>query len=112
MDEIREIINVSLTGARIEIPSVLLPLARFRTGFSETRANLNIIKQFQRFGIPTGPMPDGQPNLMLQSFFSANEGIETERYLNSYTKIYNISPPSVGLIVNGTPPYTSYGITV
>lgn len=112
LDEIREIINVSLTGARIEIPSVLLPLARFRTGFSETRANLNIIKQFQRFGIPTGPMPDGQPNLMLQSFFSANEGIETERYLNSYTKIYNISPPSVGLIVNGTPPYTSYGITV
>jgi hypothetical protein len=112
LDEIRDIINVALTGSKLDIPSILLPLARFRTGFSETRANLNIIKEFQRFGIPTGPMPDGQPNLTLQSFFSANQGIEKERYTNSYTKIFNISPPSVGLIVNGTPPYTSYGLNL
>jgi len=112
LDEIKQIIDVALTGVRLEIPSKLLPLARFRTGFSEIRANLNIIKEFQKFGIPTGPMPDGEPNLTLQSFFSASEGIEKERYLNSYTKIFNIPPPSVGLIVNGTPPFTSHGLTL
>jgi hypothetical protein len=112
LDEIRDILNVALAGSKLDIPSILLPLTRFRTGFSEIRANLNIIKELQRFGIPTGPMPDGQPNLTLQSFFSANQGIEKERYTNSYTKIFNISPPSVGLIVNGTPPYTSYGLNL
>jgi hypothetical protein len=112
IDEIQSIFDIALTGSRIEIPSILLPLARFRSGYSEVRAQLQTIKEFQKVGIPTGPMPDGQPNLTVQSFFSSQQGMETERFLNSKTKLFIVPPPSVGLVVNQQPPFTAYGLNL
>jgi hypothetical protein len=112
IDEIQSIFDIALTGSRIEIPSILLPLARFRSGYSEVRAELQTIKEFQKVGIPTGPMPDGQPNLTVQSFFSSQQGMETERFLNSKTKLFIVPPPSVGLVVNAQPPFTAYGLNL
>jgi hypothetical protein len=57
-------------------------------------------------------MPDGQPNLTVQSFFSSQQGMETERFLNSKTKLFIVPPPSVGLVVNQQPPFTAYGLNL
>ena len=87
-DVIGDIINIiefALRGTRIEIPPFLLPLSVFRTGFNDTRASLEVIKELQKAGIPTGPMPDGSPNLYLQSIVSQIKGTENERTKNGKT---------------------------
>lgn len=111
IDEIQQIFQVALAGSRIEIPAIFLPLSRFRSGFSEARANLEMIKEFQSVGIPTGAMPSGAPNFMTQSFFSSQQGVERERYLNSKTSVLVPLPPAVGFGVP-QPPVEAWGITL
>ena len=91
--DIINIIEFALRGTRIEIPPFLLFLSTFRTGFNDTRASLEVIKELQRAGIPTGPMPDGSPNLFLQSIVSQIKGTESERTKNS--KMVSMTPPQV-----------------
>ena len=91
--DIINIIEFALRGTRIEIPPFLLFLSNFRTGFNDTRASLEVIKELQRAGIPTGPMPDGSPNLFLQSIVSQIKGTESERTKNS--KMVSMTPPQV-----------------
>ena len=91
--DIINIIEFALRGTRIEIPPFLLFLSTFRTGFNDTRAALEVIKELQRAGIPTGPMPDGSPNLYLQSIVSQIKGTESERTKNS--KMVSMTPAQV-----------------
>jgi len=91
--DIINIIEFALRGTRIEIPPFLLFLSTFRTGFNDTRAALEVIKELQRAGIPTGPMPDGSPNLFLQSIVSQIKGTESERTKNS--KMVSMTPAQV-----------------
>ena len=91
--DIINIIEFALRGTQIEIPPFLLFLSTFRTGFNDTRAALEVIKELQRAGIPTGPMPDGSPNLFLQSIVSQIKGTESERTKNS--KMVSMTPAQV-----------------
>lgn len=91
--DIINIIEFALRGTRINIPPFLLFLSTFRTGFNDTRASLEVIKELQRAGIPTGPMPDGSPNLYLQSIISQIKGTESERTKNS--KMVSMTPAQV-----------------
>jgi hypothetical protein len=49
-----------------EIPLPLLALAGALPGISATQMTLKTIQALQKLGLPTGPLPDGSPNLMLQ----------------------------------------------
>ena len=111
IDEIQQIFQVALAGTRIQIPAIFLPLSKFRSGFSEVRANLEMVKEFQSIGIPTGAMPSGAPNFMTQSFFSSQQGIERERYLNSKTSVLVQVPPALGLGVP-QPPVEAFGLNL
>jgi len=91
--DIINIIEFALRGTRIEIPPFLLFLSTFRTGFNDIRASLEVIKELQKAGIPTGPMPDGSPNLFLQSIVSQIKGTESERTKNS--KMVSMTPAQV-----------------
>lgn len=91
--DIINIIEFALRGTRIEIPPFLLFLSTFRTGFNDIRASLEVIKELQKAGIPTGPMPDGSPNLFLQSIISQIKGTESERTKNS--KMVSMTPAQV-----------------
>jgi len=91
--DIINIIEFALRGTRINIPPFLLFLSTFRTGFNDTRAVLEVIKELQRAGIPTGPMPDGSPNLYLQSIVSQIKGTESERTKNA--KMVSMTPAQV-----------------
>ena len=70
IDELLQLLNVALTGWGGEVPLPLLFGSQLLDGYSESRAFLGTIEELQKIGVPTGPMPDGSPNLDLLSKFS------------------------------------------
>lgn len=102
VDDILNIIEFALRGADLPTPPFLRPLAALRTGFNDTRAMLEVIKTLQKNGIPTGPMPDGSPNLYLLAIKSQIEGIELERTKNGKTE--SLAPQQVVLPIGITVP--------
>jgi hypothetical protein len=53
-------------GPRQEIPLPLLALSSILPGISAEQMAIKAITALQSLGIPTGTLPDGSPNLMLQ----------------------------------------------
>jgi hypothetical protein len=82
VDSIVDLIQLSLRGTRYDTPATALFFAKFRAGFSDTRAMLSVIEELQKKGIPTGPMPDGSPNLWILSILAQITGVEAERTEN------------------------------
>lgn len=91
IDSITQIVELALRGSRYDIPSVALLFADLRSGFSDGRAMIESIEEMQSLGIPTGPMPDGSPNLWLLSIKSTIVGVERERLKNA--KNQQVIPP-------------------
>ena len=86
IDSILNAIELSLRASPINIPAPLLVLAEFRAGFDDARAFLSVLEEYQKIGIPTGPMPDGSPNIGLLAKYAEIVGVENERDLNGVTK--------------------------
>lgn len=86
IDSILNAIQLALRASPINVPAPLLPLAELRSGFDNTRAFLTVIEEYQKIGIPTGPLPDGSPNIALLAKYSEIIGVEQERDLNGVTK--------------------------
>jgi hypothetical protein len=64
-------------GLRRVIPLPLLALSGLLPGISPEKMTINSIEIFQALGLPTGTLPDGSPNLMLQYLLGSNRGIAT-----------------------------------
>jgi hypothetical protein len=64
-----------------------LLLSRFLDGYSETRAFIGMIDELQNLGIPTGPLPDGSPNLDLLSRFGQMKAMADEEAENGRVDI-------------------------
>jgi hypothetical protein len=75
---------------------------------TNTTEMLEVIAQMQKLGIPTGPLPDGSPNLYLQSIKSQIEGVESERTQNS--KMSALTPQQIVLPIGITIPMPMSGI--
>jgi hypothetical protein len=71
-----------------EIPLPLLALAGALPGISATQMTMKAIQALQRSGMPTGPMPDGSPNLMLQFNSSSNKSIVSN--ITEDGKVYTV----------------------
>jgi hypothetical protein len=69
------------------IPLPLLFGSQLLEGTSPTRAYINTIEDLQSLGIPTGPMPDGSPNLTMLSMFSSIKGQADELAENGKVEI-------------------------
>ena len=69
------------------VPLPLLFGSQLLEGSSPTRAYINTIEDLQSMGIPTGPMPDGSPNLTMLSMFSAIKGSADEQAENGKVEI-------------------------
>lgn len=106
--DILNIIEFALRGTSIQIPPFLLPLASLRSGFNSVRATLQVIQNFQALGVPTGPMPDGSPNLFMIAQQAAITGVESERDKNS--KIAGLTPQQIVLPIGVTIPVPFTGI--
>lgn len=102
IDDILNIIEFALRGTRINIPPFLLSLSALRTGFNATRAMLETIQQMQKYGIPTGPMPDGSPNTYMIAIKAQIEGMESERDKNS--RVAGLTPQQIVLPIGITIP--------
>ena len=76
-----------LSGPQSEIPIPLLLAANLLPGYSPERATINTIEGLQSVGIPTGPLPDGSPNLMLLYTLLSNKGVDKERAENEKIKV-------------------------
>lgn len=108
VDEILLLLNVIGFGRGGGIPIPLLSASRFLPGFSETRAFANIVEEFQKVGIPTGPYPDGSPNDFILSKLAELKGKELEE-TNRKKEIF-IPNLSVIPFVGQTLPTKGYGI--
>ena len=74
-----------------KLPAPLLLLTKFLPGTSAERSTINVIKELQGLGIPTGTLPDGSPNLMLLYNLASNIGAEKEEAQNGTVDALGIS---------------------
>jgi hypothetical protein len=96
IDELLSLLKLANKGFGNDIPLPLLFTSELLDGYSSTRAFLNVIDEFEQLGLPTGPMPDGSPNLMLASIKAMMDGMDKEEAQNgSYviaTKPLSVTP--------------------
>ena len=110
IDELQAILSLveqSLKDQKKPLPYALLVASRVLSGFSKTRAMLNVITQFEKLGLPTGPMPDGSPNLFLAAADEIIGAIDKEETTNGQVQIA-VDPLSV-LPIGVTIPQVVFG---
>lgn len=101
VDEILLLLNLingpGIPGQR-EIPLPLLGLSGLLPGSSPERSTINVIELLQGFGVPTGTLPDGSPNLMLLYNLATTKGIDKEMAENGKVEIVlNPNLPIAGI---------------
>ena len=100
VDEILALLNL-VRGKGASIPSALLAASELLDGYSESRAFINVISEYQKIGLPTGAMPDGSPNLMLQAKFAEIKGHQKEQNENGKVQVFvkplTITPAGITL---------------
>lgn len=66
-ESIKKIISTSARSAAATIPAIIMlcSLAK-RPGLSTIVSVMNIVQKFKEKGIPTEPLPSGEPNLYIQ----------------------------------------------
>jgi hypothetical protein len=101
VDEILALLNLVTSGFGGGIPSPLLAASELLDGYSPSRAFINVIEEYQKIGLPTGDMPDGSPNLMLQAKFAELKGQDREQAQNGkiqlFAKPLTVTPAGVTL---------------
>lgn len=101
LDEISmllELISSYRGNSVFRIPAFLNLLAFLLPGFSPERATLNTLQQLQKLGLPTGPLPGGEVNLMNLFAKSLITGIDKEESENGKVETAVKLPPPFGLI--------------
>jgi hypothetical protein len=88
IDEILALLRIVTSGLGNKIPLPLLALSELLGGTSPTSAMINVIEEMQRVGLPTGPMPDGSPNLFLTASLSQIIGQDRENSENGTVQIF------------------------
>jgi hypothetical protein len=107
IDELLSLLKLAGKGFGNKIPYPLLLSSELLDGYSSTRAFLNVIEEFEKLGLPTGPMPDGSPNLMLVSIKAILDGSDKEDRQNGSLQVA-VKPMTV-LPIGVTKGLSSYG---
>lgn len=107
IDEILWLLRILTTGWGGEIPLPLLFASQLMDGYSETRAFIGAIEEMQRLGIPTGPMPDGSPNLTVLQMLGQMKAMANEEAENG--KVQIAIPPLTITPVGITIPASGFG---
>lgn len=87
IDNLLKLLKLASRGFGNQIPLPLLLATRFLSGFSSTRAYLNVIEELEKLGIPTGPLPDGSPNEYLLAMKAIIDGMDKEDAENGQVQI-------------------------
>ena len=110
VDEILQLLKIAISGFGDTVPKPLLIATKLLSGYSASRAFVNSIEEYQKVGLPTGPMPDGSPNLMLAAIKGIINGIDDEFTENGRTDV-GIPPLSITPLFQ-TIPNKAYGVIV
>jgi len=97
IDELLKLLTIATSG--FNLPSPLLLLSKFLSGYSATRAFIGTIEEMQKIGLPTDSLPDGSPNLDLLSKFGQMKAQAKEAAENS--KVEAVALPGYSF-PNGT----------
>ena len=107
IDEILWLLKIAGTGFGNSIPLPILFGSQLLDGYSESRAFIGAIEEMQKLGIPTGPMPDGSPNLDILKIFGQMKAMSNEEAENGKVQI------AIGALTNTqkrhTVPSSAYG---
>jgi hypothetical protein len=87
VDELLSLLQIATTGWGGEIPLPLTFASRLLDGYSATRAFIGTIEELQKMGIPTGPLPDGSPNLTVLSMFGQMKAMSLEESENGKVQV-------------------------
>lgn len=101
VDDILRLLNQIFKVAGFTIPLPLLALAGFLPGMSAERVSINTIELLQSIGVPTGPLPDGSPNIMNMFNLMGNKGFMQEQAQSGKVQISSLVPPIAGGLVGG-----------
>lgn len=115
IQKIANSINKLLNKVRtpiIPIPAILLLCSVFkRPGLSPMMIAANVIKRQSEFGAPTGPLPDGTPNMMNSLIYVIVDEVVKEAQKNCVIESV-IAPGTMvitGFGANGGGPITTIG---
>jgi len=92
LDQILALLKLPGIGGNL-IPAPLLFAAPLLPGYSVERAFVNSISELQKLGLPTGPLPDGSPNLGLVANYAELKGQGNELWANGKNEI--VIPPLI-----------------
>lgn len=101
VDEIQKLLNLSKSLLGNRMPTFALASAGLLGGFSPTRAMAGVIGQLDKLGLPTGPLPDGSPNLGIQAMSGQIKAVNNEDLANSKVEVF-IPPLAVAALGGGT----------
>ena len=88
VDELLWLLKIATSGFGLNsIPLPLLFASQLMDGYSESRAFIGAIEEMQKLGIPTGPMPDGSPNLEVLSKLAQMKAMANEEAENGKVQI-------------------------
>ena len=103
IDDILKFIKIALMGTPFDLPLPLLYACALLPGFSATRANINVIKELQKFGFNTGTLPSGAPNKDVLSKQSVVKGYSDEFAENNKVSI-GLPPIPAALVATAPMP--------
>ena len=101
VDEIQKLLNLSKSLIGNRMPTFALAGAGLLGGFSPTRAMAGVIGQLDKLGLPTGPLPDGSPNLGIQAMSGQIKAVNNEDLANGKVEVF-IPPLAVAALGGGT----------
>ena len=103
VDELLDALKIA--SRALGLPQFSLALAGGLPGMSKTRMLANVLQEMEKAGLPTGDLPDGSPNLMVQDKKSGIGGMLDEMQENGKVEIFipplAISPAGVTLSAKG-----------
>ena len=107
IDAILQLFNL-FPSINLKTPIPILMFSDFLPGSSPDRMFINSIENMQQLGLPTGPNPDGSPNLLLMSNYSVIKGMDTETKVNgkieaTFPILPPVPPMLMGLRITGKP---------
>jgi hypothetical protein len=77
----------------------LLALSGALPGISAEQMTINTIQILQGLGVPTGTLPDGSPNLMLQFNLATNKAIVSNITEEGKVESIGIAGPTIGKLI-------------
>jgi len=86
-------------GTSPTIPLPLLALSGALPGISAEQMTINTIQILQGLGVPTGTLPDGSPNLMLQFNLATNKAIVSNITEEGKVESIGVTGPTIGKLI-------------